>query len=55
VRHAYRDRGTYDVTVTITLRPTFTVNGAAPQALAPITRTATIPYVVDEVQAVRGR
>ena len=55
IRHAYRDRGTYDVTVTITLAPTFTVNGGAAQALQPITRTATLTYVVDEVQAVRDR
>ena len=55
IRHAYRDRGTYDVTVTIRLRPTFTVNGGAAQALEPITRTATLTYVVDEVQAVRDR
>lgn len=55
IRHAYRDRGTYDVTVRISLRPTFTVNGGAAQALAPITRTARLTYVVDEVQAVRDR
>lgn len=55
VRHAYRDRGAYDVTVTVTLPATFTVNGGAAQQLAPITRTATIPYAVDEVQAVRDR
>lgn len=55
IRHAYRDRGDYVVTVTVTLPATFTVNGGAPTALAPITRTATIPYAVDEVQAVRDR
>ena len=55
IRHAYRDRGTYVVTVTIRLAPTFTVNGGAAQALQPITRTATLTYVVDEVQAVRDR
>lgn len=55
IRHAYRDRGAYDVTVTITMPATFTVNGGAATELEPITRTATIPYVVDEVQAVRDR
>ena len=55
IRHAYRNRGAYDVTVTITMPATFTVNGGDATALEPITRTATIPYVVDEVQAVRDR
>jgi hypothetical protein len=56
VRHTYSTKGTYVVTVTIVLPAQFTVNGAgAPTALEPVIRTATIPYVVDEVQAVRDR
>jgi hypothetical protein len=55
IRHAYRDRGSYVVTVTITLPASYRVNGGPAQELEPITRTATIPYVVDEVQAVRDR
>ncbi|MEA3056653.1 MAG: hypothetical protein QOD30_2085 [Actinomycetota bacterium] len=55
VHHTYRDKGAYTVTVTITLQPTFQVNGGAAQPLAPIVRTATLAYPVDEVQAVRDR
>lgn len=55
VHHTYRDKGPFTVTVTITLQPTFQVNGGAAQPLAPIVRTATLAYPVDEVQAVRDR
>jgi hypothetical protein len=55
IRHAYRNRGTYNVTVTIVMPAAFTVNDGAPVQLEPVVRTATIPYVVDEVQAVRNR
>lgn len=55
VRHTYATKGTYTVTVTIVLPAEFTVNDGVVTALAPVVRTATIPYVVDEVQAVRDR
>jgi len=56
VHHTYRDRGTYAVTVTIELPAEFSVNGdGTVTPLPPVIRTATIPYVVDEVQAVRER
>jgi hypothetical protein len=55
VHHAYRDKGAYTVTVTITFQPTFTVNNGVVTALPPIVRTATLAYPVDEVQAVRDR
>lgn len=55
VHHTYRDRGDRAVTVTITMPAQFSVNGGAAQALPPVVRTATIPYRVDEIQAVRNR
>lgn len=55
VEHAYRDRGDLTITVTLTLPARFRVNGGAWRGLEDITRTATIPYVVEEVQAVRNR
>ena len=55
VRHGYRDRGDRTVTVTVTLPAEFSVNGGAVQQLPPVVRTATIPYVVEEIQAVRNR
>ena len=55
VRHTYRDRGEKVVTVTLVLPARFRVDGGPWQDLAPITRVATIPYAVDEVQAVRDR
>lgn len=55
IRHTYEDKGTYVVTVTIVLPAEFTVNGGVATQLEPVVRTATIPYVVDEVQAVRDR
>jgi hypothetical protein len=55
VHHTYRDTGTYTVTVTITMPATFSVDGAGAEPLPPVVRTATLPYEVDEVQAVRDR
>jgi hypothetical protein len=55
IRHAYRDRGTYTVTITLRLPATFTVNGGDVTDLPDIVRTASLTYVVDEVQAVRDR
>jgi hypothetical protein len=55
IRHAYRERGTYTVTITLRLPATFTVNGGNVTDLPDIVRTATLTYVVDEVQAVRDR
>ena len=55
IRHAYRDRGTYTITVTIELPARFSVNGQPPTELEPVVRTSTLTYVVDEVQAVRTR
>jgi hypothetical protein len=55
IRHAYRDRGTYTVTITLRLPAAFTVNGGNVTDLPDIVRTATLTYVVDEVQAVRDR
>ncbi len=55
VHHTYRDKGLHTVRVTITMPAGFAVDGGAVVALAPIVRTATIPYQVDEVQAVRDQ
>lgn len=55
VSHNYRDRGDRTVTVTIVLPAEYSVNGGAVQQLSPVVRTATIPYVVEEIQAVRNR
>jgi len=55
VHHVYRDKGLHTVRVTITMPAGFSVDGGAITALPPIVRTATIPYQVDEVQAVRDQ
>ena len=56
VRHTYKDKGAYIVTVTIVLPAEFTVNGSGVVTqLPPVIRTAQFPYQVDEVQAVRER
>jgi hypothetical protein len=57
VQHTYADPSTgagHPVTVSVTLQPSFSVNGGAPTQLAPIVLTFTRSYVVREVQAVRN-
>jgi hypothetical protein len=57
VRHTYADPSTgsgFPVTVSVTLQPSFSVNGGAPVQLAPIVLTFTRAYLVREVQAVRN-
>jgi len=57
VQHNYVEPSTgagYHVTVTITLAPSFTVNGAGGGPLAPIVLTFARDYRVNEVQAIRN-
>ena len=55
VRHAYRDRGAYTITVTMVFDAEFSVDGGPAEPLEPIVRTSTLRYGVEEIQAVRHR
>jgi hypothetical protein len=56
VQHTYRDPSgahPYTVTAVLTFQPSYTVDGAAGEPLAPIVVPLTHEYVVHEVQAER--
>ena len=56
VRHTYEHvHPGYPVTATMTLAVRWRFNGGGWEALAPITRTSTVPYTVTEIQAIRDR